>query len=86
MNILDDLGMVEERVEEIGSTKIIENPKYKELNDDIQELYKQIRELLPKDKRKLLLDMDIKYRAACAENEMIMYKQGVEDGTMMAKV
>ena len=80
MNILDDLGEVEERMEEIGSTKIIENPKYKELNDDIQELYKQIRELLPKDKRKLLLELDIKYRLVCNENETIMYAQGVKDG------
>ena len=78
-------SFVDARLEQIGSTIIRENTEYQILNIEVNDIYKEIRKLLPPDKRGLLLDMDIKYRSICAENEKIMYKQGVIDGIKMAK-
>lgn len=62
-----------------------EDPKYRDKADKTSELFKTIRDLLPKEHKHLMTDLDIAEGAVLAYCSEAAYLQGLKDGELLKK-
>jgi hypothetical protein len=67
------------RVEYVGMTRLKENPEYRDAGILQLQLIKQIQSLLPKELRRLVMDLNDASNHQSAIAEYIMYEQGFKD-------
>lgn len=77
------MRLVCSRCVEIGSDMLLIDPKHIEISEKRTDIFNQLEELIPKEKRSLLIEFSDLFSGEAAVIEEIMYLQGLKDGMEM---
>lgn len=69
-----------DRTIEIGDNVLMHNEEYKQIGNKADELFHQIKKLLPKKQQHLMLDLESYYNDKMTLSQDIIYEQGLKDG------
>jgi len=71
------------RLEEIGSDVLLVNPKYIEISEKRTDIFNQLKELIPEEKKSLIMEVSDLISGEVAIIDEVMYLQGIKDALKM---
>lgn len=74
------LGMIYERLEDIGSNIVIKDEEYKTRTQEVTTLTNKIKEFLPEEHHNLILTLEEARTRQEGICEFLTYEQGLKDG------
>ena len=74
-----------ERLDDVGTYKVVPNNRYMEVREKVNELYEQLKATLADEQRELLMDIIDTISEEESISETIIYRQGLHDGLALQK-